>query len=58
MLYTAGMNATERAVRVTIRVTPQERDAWKEAAWTRRVSLSEWMRRTLSATAAATKEGK
>jgi len=48
---------TERAVRVTIRVTPEEREAWKEAAWLRRVSLSEWMRRVLTHVADQTKEG-
>jgi uncharacterized protein (DUF1778 family) len=57
MLYTACMPDSD-PVRVTIRTSRDEREAWKEAAWKRRVSLSEWMKRVLNATASQMKEEK
>ena len=42
--------------KVQIRASDEQVAAWKEAAWIRKVSLSEWMRRVLDATAAKTKE--
>ena len=42
--------------KVQIRASHDEKDAWKEAAYLRRVSLSEWMRRVLNATAQKTIE--
>ena len=35
-------------------VSSEERELWKEAAWYRRVSLSEWCRKVLTATAEST----
>lgn len=42
--------------KVQIRASQEQVEAWKEAAWIRKVSLSEWMRKVLDATALATKE--
>lgn len=42
--------------KVQIRAREDQVAAWKEAAWIRKVSLSEWMRRVLDATAQKTKE--
>jgi hypothetical protein len=39
---------------LTIRVHGAELDQWKQAAWVRKVSLSEWVRRVLTATAEST----
>ena len=44
--------------RIALRASPEQIAQWKEAAWIRRVSLSEWMRQVLTATAQATKEAK
>ena len=43
--------------KVQIRASAEQVAAWKEAAWIRKVTLSEWMRRVLDATAQSTKEG-
>jgi uncharacterized protein (DUF1778 family) len=48
------MDGVER--RLSIRVPERELELWKEAAWVRKVSLSEWTRSVLSATAAQTLE--
>ena len=42
--------------KIQIRATEEQVSLWKEAAWIRKVSLSEWMRRVLDATAEKTKE--
>lgn len=40
--------------KLTVRVTEEQLAAWKEAAWTRKITLSDWVRAVLDATAAAT----
>lgn len=40
--------------KLTVKVSEHELELWKEAAYRRRVSLSEWVRRVLSATAEQT----
>lgn len=42
--------------KVQIRATEEQVAAWKNAAYIRHVSLSEWMRKILDATAKATRE--
>ena len=42
--------------KVQIRATTAQVTAWKQAAWLRKVTLSEWMRRVLDANAQSTKE--
>ena len=42
--------------KVQIRVEEEQLAAWREAAHVRRVSLSEWMRQVLDATAAAMRQ--
>ena len=49
MLYGGGMVKKQ----MTIRVSEEELRVWREAAFLRRVSLSEWVRRVLSAMAAS-----
>jgi predicted HicB family RNase H-like nuclease len=44
--------------KLTVRVTEQELQEWRDAAWLRKVSLSEWVRKVLTATAQETKGGK
>jgi predicted HicB family RNase H-like nuclease len=51
---TAGRSGAVR--RVTLRVDDEELRSWKVAAAIRDVSLSEWMRRVLTATATKTRE--
>jgi hypothetical protein len=54
----AGTVDSSGAVRqMTVRVTDEELHSWKVAAAIRGVTLSEWVRRVLNATAAKTKEG-
>lgn len=42
--------------KLTVRVSEEELAAWKEAAWLRRTSLSDWVRKVLSANAQKTRE--
>jgi uncharacterized protein (DUF1778 family) len=42
---------------LNVRATKKELELWKEAAWIRKVSLSEWVRKVLTATAEQTKNG-
>ena len=42
--------------KLTVRVSEGELAAWKEAAWLRRTSLSDWVRKVLDANAKKTKE--
>ena len=46
---------SKRKPKLTVQVTEQELEAWKEAAHTRRRTLSEWVRQVLNATAEAMK---
>jgi len=39
---------------LAVRVSDEEMELWKEAAWTRRASLSSWVRAVLTATAKST----
>jgi uncharacterized protein (DUF1778 family) len=55
-VMTHGILTVMTDTKVQIRATDEQVAAWKEAAWIRRVSLSEWMRRVLDATAKSTKE--
>jgi predicted HicB family RNase H-like nuclease len=41
--------------KVQIRASEEQVREWKEAAWIRKVSLSEWIRKVLDATAQQTK---
>lgn len=49
---TAGTPA--RGKKLTVMAEDAELKLWKEAAWTRRVTLSEWVRKVLNATARST----
>lgn len=40
--------------KLTVKTDERELELWKEAAYSRRVSLSEWVRRTLTANAEQT----
>lgn len=42
--------------KLTVRVSEEQLDAWKEAAWIRKVTLSDWVRKVLDATAERTKD--
>ena len=55
-VMTYGILTVMTDTKVQIRASVQQVEAWKEAAYIRRVSLSEWMRRVLDATASSTKE--
>lgn len=41
---------------LNVRVSDAELELWKQAAWIRRTSLSEWVRKVLTATAEQTKK--
>ncbi len=45
-----------RMAKLTVRSQDEELAAWKEAAWLRKTSLSDWVRKVLNANAAKTKE--
>ena len=42
--------------KLTVKTSEQQLVAWKEAAWTHKVSLSEWVRLVLDANASKAKE--
>lgn len=44
----------KRSKSLNIRVEEKEMELWREAAWVRKVTLSEWARRVLSANAEKT----
>jgi len=44
--------------KITVNVDQAQLDAWKEAAWSHKVSLSQWVRLILDANAAKAKESR
>jgi uncharacterized protein (DUF1778 family) len=42
-----GWRALQRTRRLCVRVSPEEEAILKEAAWRHRLTLAEWLRRTM-----------
>lgn len=54
--YSSAILLTAMKKQVNLRVDDKELAAWREAAYLRRKSLSEWIRTVLNATAESMKE--
>ena len=52
---TDGMASMERSKRICVRLAPSEEKLLKDAAWERRLSLSEWVRQVMLAEAKKSK---